>query len=121
LPEVEGSDGSSTPLVLDAQNFRRILIDALNDGMLLLGESSRLAIYIHIEKKYGIKPDVFPEQLERFSKGLQDIFGVGAKILEQSVAKSLYSKLGLGFKEHENWTIVDYVKDARKTVLSFRT
>jgi hypothetical protein len=86
--------------------------------MRFLGESSRKAIFIYIEKKYRLKQDEYPKQLKTFHEGLTGIFGVGADTIEQQIAKALYRRLGLDYKEHEKWTIIEYVEEAKKRIMS---
>ena len=103
---------------LSEEVFEEILIDAVKEGMRFLGESARQAIFIYIEKEYALKQDEYPRRLKTFHEGLTGVFGIGAEIIEQHVAKTLYGRLGLDYKEHEKWTIIDYVEEAKKTIMS---
>jgi len=102
-------------LTLDAKTgFEKVLVEAVDEGLAILGESVTHTIYYHVRSKYQVKREEIPQKLEAFQKALEAMFGAGAKILEKSIAKSLYTKLGLNFTDHWSWTIVDYVKEARK-------
>jgi len=88
--------------------------EAVHEKLLVLGEIVRDAIYNHIETRHQLKREEIPRRLEVFHKALMGIIGAGAKIIEKLIAKRLYSRLGLSFIEHEDWTLVEYVEDAKK-------
>jgi hypothetical protein len=90
------------------------LLEAVDYGLVVPGEIVRAAIYDRIEKSYGLKREEIPEKLEAFHGALEDLLGKGAKVMERLIAKNLYSRLGLNFTEHANWSIVEYVNHARR-------
>jgi hypothetical protein len=90
------------------------LLEAVDHGLLVPGEIVRAAIYARIENSYELKREETPEKLETFHQALQDLIGGGAKVMEKLIARNLYSRLGLNFIEHANWSIVDYVNHARR-------
>jgi hypothetical protein len=118
MPEIEAPHKDSVSEFLSETIFEEILADAVKEGMRFLGESSRQAIYIYIEKKCGLKQEEHPKQLKIFHESLTGIFGIGADIIEQQIAKVLYGRLGLDYKEHEKWTIIEYVEEAKKRIMS---
>lgn len=95
--------------------FDRILVQAIDEGLLVFGESTRYVIYYHIASKHNIERERIPERLEAFHEALKDIFGEGSKVVEKQIAKSMYAMLDLKFRECDEWTLVDYANDARET------
>jgi hypothetical protein len=75
-------------------------------------EIVRSAIYERLERSYQIRREEIPERLEVFHHALQDLLGASVKVMEKLIAKNYYSRLGLNFPEHQNWTLVDYVNHA---------
>jgi hypothetical protein len=96
------------------EQFAKILIEAVDCGLLILGESSRKAILFHLEKDYSITKEKIPERMEAFMKGLESIFGVGAIVIEKSISEHLYSELGAKYEGKRNYRFVDCVKQAKK-------
>jgi len=94
--------------------FEKALVEAIDEGLAILGSGVANTIYYHVKKMSQVKREEIPEKLDAFHGALEGIFGAGAKIIERCIAKSLYSKLGLSFTEHWSWTIADYVKEAKK-------
>jgi hypothetical protein len=94
------------------EEFRKALLKAVDDGLLVIGESARDALLYHMERSFGIRHQEIPERLEGFHEALGDLLGAGARVVETLIAKNLYDALGLNFEGHENWTIIDYVSYA---------
>jgi len=89
------------------------LLDAVDYGLLALGEIVRATIYHRIEESYHVRREEIPEKLDTFHKALQELLGGGAEVVRRLIAKNLYNTLNLRFAENENWTLVDYVQNAK--------
>lgn len=94
--------------------LQEVLLQAIDDALLVPGEIVPVAIYDRIERSYQIRREEIPEKLELFHKALQQLLGVGARVMEKSISKNLYRRFKLNFDEHENWTLLDYVDHAKK-------
>jgi len=76
-----------------------MLLDAVDEGLLMLGESAKNAMYFHLEKIVSLKRDGIPDNLEAFTEGLEKIFGAGAQVIEKAIMKSLCRRLGVRHSE----------------------
>jgi hypothetical protein len=94
--------------------FSRALLEAVDEGLLILGSSVRDMVYYRLEKRCRLRREEIPERLEDFHRALEGLFSAGAKVIEKLVATRLYARLGLNFVEHEEWTVVGYANDAKK-------
>lgn len=92
--------------------LRQVLLEAVDEGLLILGESSRKAIYFHLQHTYSLTREDIPDKPNVFAEDLRKIFGDGAKTIEESIVQSLYRKLGTRYTEKKNYRLEDYVKDA---------
>lgn len=93
----------------------KAVLEAVDEALLVLGEGVRDAVYYHIQRNYQLRREEIPERLEAFHEVLLSLFGGGANVIEKLIVNKLYNRLDLGFEEHENWTIVDYVNYAKKS------
>ena len=93
--------------------LRQNLLEAVDYGLMVLGERVRQVIYERIEKHHGLKRAEIPEQLEAFHNALGSALGVGGETVERLIAKSFYRRLGLDFVAHPDWTLVEYVNHAK--------
>jgi len=100
-------------------NLRKILLEAVDEGLSSLGDSPKQAIFFHLENTFKIKKEKIPANLREFEKALERIFGPGAPYLEKLIVKRLYEKLGLEFEEIESWNFLEYVNNL-KECLSIR-
>lgn len=92
----------------------KVLLEAVDEGLLVPGEIVRAAIYERLERSYQVKREEIPEKLEAFHRALEGLLGKSAEVMERLIAKNLYRPLELKFTEHANWDIVDYVNHAKK-------
>ncbi len=100
--------------MVDSAAFRDVLLQSVDDALLVPGEIVRAAIYDRVERSYQLKREEIPEKLELFHKALRDLLAAGGEVLERLIAKNLYLRLDLNFNQHENWTLLDYVDEAKK-------
>lgn len=91
--------------------FDSLLLEAVDEALSTLGEPCKKAFYIYFEKNYEIKKHEIPLKIERFAKAVQDLFGVGARLIEIQIMKNLREKLGdFTFQlKVENLTFTEYV------------
>jgi hypothetical protein len=93
--------------------LEKILVEAVDEGLLVPGEIVRAAIYERLERSYQVKRGEIPEKLETFHLALEDLLGKSGKVMEKLIAKSLYRRLELNFTQHDGWTLIDYVNHAK--------
>jgi hypothetical protein len=74
-------------------NFNRLLLEAIDETLSCLGESSKTATYCHLETVFSIKKEQIPNMIDDFSRALESLFGLGAKFLEIMFMKSLHAKV----------------------------
>jgi len=78
--------------------FNVLLLEAIDEALSSLGESAKKVIYRHLEEKFMIEKGQIPFKIEEFSDALEDIFGMGAKIIELQIMKNIYKKIGGNFR-----------------------
>lgn len=74
-------------------DFEQLLLQAIDEGLSSLGESSKQAIYYHLEKSFTIKKEEIPNKIEPFEDALKRIFGIGADFIETLIMKRLTEKV----------------------------
>lgn len=91
-----------------------VLLEAVDEGLLVLGANVRLEIFRYSERKCQVTREDIPQKMEAFHRVLESIFGHAVENVEKLIVKRLYQKLGLTFVNREDWTLVDYVDHAKK-------
>lgn len=97
-------------------SFNEALIEAVDEGLLILGESGREVVYFHLQHSYGLKKENVPENPEIFMDCLRKIFGLGAQVVEKSIIKILCRKLGIEYVENKNYPFTRYLNYAKGVV-----
>ena len=84
------------------QQFDGLLLEAIDKALSSLGNSIMHTIYFHLEKSFFIKRDEIPYRLGAFTQAIENIFGVGADVLEILIANKLYEEIGEVFDRNES-------------------
>ncbi len=105
-----------------AAEFDRLLQSAVDDALTTLGESVKQAIYFHIGNTFNVPMNNVSENLGDFQRGLERIFGVGARFIEILIMKNLYSKIGSPLEiVGDELEFVKYVNAAEESYLKTLT
>jgi hypothetical protein len=95
------------------ENFEKLLLESIDDGFSLLGESAKNFVYSYLEKTFKIDKQEIPYKIEKFIDVIESIFGNGAKIIEIQIMKSLFKKVGCTIKhypEQNNLEFLEYIE-----------
>jgi len=87
---------------LPQKDFQKTFLEAVEEGLLTLGNSPKQAILFHLENTFKINFEEIPKNLTEFQKALEKIFGPGAVYIEKLILKRLYEKFQLEFENSEN-------------------
>jgi len=98
------------------KDFDEFFVEAVDEGLRVLGESGKQMVFFYLEKNHSIKRDEIAKKPEAFALGLEKIFQAGALVIEKLIVESLYSKLGLKYEKKKNYSFGDYVKKAIEEV-----
>jgi len=72
-------------------------------------------LYRVLNEKHSVTADELPCRLEKLWDVLEEGLGrVSSRTVGRLIAKSFYSDLGLPFVPNPEWTLQDYVEEARR-------
>lgn len=106
--------GEGPKLLSQPESFQEILLEAVDEGLMVLGESPRAAIYFHIEKYSSLKKDEVPQRLNDFSTATRKIFGMGEPVMEKLILKRLCQKLNVNYESVKGREFQVAVEEIRK-------
>jgi hypothetical protein len=94
----------------------------VDEGLSSLGETSKEAIYFHLEKSFNIKKQEIPKKIKSFARAIEKIFGLGANFLEILIMRQLYERIGGIFEccESTDLAFTEYVTAAKQSFLKKR-
>ncbi len=104
--------------------FQKFLLEAVDEGLSSLGDSSKKAVYFYLEKAFKIKKQNIPNKIDEFTDAIERIFGHGAKVLEIQIMKKLYEKIGSDFAyfpETDELLFSKYIEVAKYACVSLET
>ena len=101
---------------LPRKEFDAILLEAVAEGLSSMGESSKKAVYFHIEKSFNIRREEIPSRVDDFARAIENIFGLGAHFLEILIMKRLHERIRGGFRwsESSDFTFSEYIIVAKR-------
>jgi hypothetical protein len=98
------------------RGFETLLLEAVDEQLTSLGESSKQALYFHLEKGFNIRKNEIPYKTEAFVTAMEKIFGLGADYLEILIMKSLHDKIGKRIDlDKTTLTFLEYVEAAKRS------
>ncbi len=77
---------------LHKNSFEAAVIEAVDEGLALFGQSSKQAIYFHLKTAFKIKKQEIPFKIEEFADAIEQIFGAGAKLIEIRIIEALHER-----------------------------
>jgi hypothetical protein len=104
---------------LSEKDFDELLLEAVDEGLASIGESSKQSIFFYLETVFKIKRHEIPYKIEDFAAAIEKIFGLGAKCLELLMMNHLYEKVKGTVPLHEpkDFTFTAYVAAAKRSFL----
>jgi hypothetical protein len=104
-------------LLLTKRDFEKLLLEAVDEGLSSLGESSKQAIYFHLDKSFNIQKGEIPDKIGMFTNAIENIFGFGANFLEILIMERLHEKISHNVKWHvtKDLTFADYITAAKRS------
>lgn len=88
------------------------ILQCIDEGLQVLGESSKDAIYYHLEYNYKLKRKEIPRKPETFCKGLKAMFGEdGANVIRKWIIEKLKGTFHL--KHHSVTTFAKAVNEIK--------
>ena len=101
-----------TNIFKNTDDFEEILLEAIDEGLSLIGESAKKVVYAYLEKMFKMSKEDIPYRIEDYTRAIEEIFGTGAKIIQIKTMRSLYKKVAYPIKqypEEKSLTFTEYV------------
>jgi hypothetical protein len=104
---------------MSEEEFDRLLLEAIDEGFSAIGESSKQAIYYHLENGFKIPRQEIPKKIGEFEHAIERIFGLGANFLGILIMKLLYEKVNrkVQLQSQRDFKFTIYVQAAKRSFL----
>jgi hypothetical protein len=94
-----------------------LFVDAVDEGLSLLGPAPKKIIYRMLESDYGIAREDLPEKFGEFASILKEAFGPGADSILHYIIDRFYVKLRL---DPPSWTNLNEAVETVQRILRAR-
>jgi len=97
-------------------NMEATLLSAVDESLSSFGDSFKQVIYFQLANTYHIKKHEIPDKIDEFADAIEEIFGIGAKLIEMKIIKALYEKVA-GFTyiaDKEDLIFTEYIENLRR-------
>jgi DNA topoisomerase IA len=91
------------------------ILEAVDDSLASFGESVKQVVYFRLQNIHHVKRHEIPFRIEEFTTAIEEIFGIGAKLIEMKIMETLYT-MAEGFSylpKDEDLLFKDYVQTIR--------
>jgi len=112
---IELHDGVRRRASEHRKNLRNLLSKTVDETLeqVFKREGAR-TIQVFIKNNLRITRKEIVEKPGAFSSGLRRLLGSGATVIEILIAKNLYHKVGLKFREKKGYEFPDYINELKK-------
>jgi len=96
-------------------SFEATLIEAVDESFSSFGHSYKQAIYFQLENTFNITKQEIPFKIEEFANSIEQIFGIGARLIELKIIEALHEKIRdfTYFPEKEELVFTEYIASLR--------
>ena len=96
-------------------SFEATLIEAVDESFSSFGHSCKQAIYFQLENTFNITKQEIPFKIEDFANSIEQIFGIGAKLIEMKIIEVLHEKIRdfTYFPEKKDLVFTEYIASLR--------
>jgi hypothetical protein len=75
------------------EKFNAAIIEAVEESLSLLSIPVKDSAYLHLEKTFKIKKQEIPSRIEDFTDAIEQMFGVGAKLIQIRIIEGLHKRI----------------------------
>lgn len=73
--------------------YDTVIMDAIEDSLSSFKSFDKQEVYFHLETTFNIRKKEIPRKMEDFVNALEEIFGVGARLIEIRIIKSIHQRV----------------------------
>jgi hypothetical protein len=91
------------------------ILEAVDESLASFGESTKQVVYFQLQNNYHIKKQEIPSRIEEFATAIEEIFGIGARLIEMKIMKTLCARAEgfLYIPKDQDLLFKDYVQTVR--------
>jgi hypothetical protein len=105
-------------MLCETKTVEQVLFEAVDESLMILGQSARASIYLHLESKYSIRKDEIPQKLEIFSQMIRGLLGQeGKSIIDGIILKKFCQKLNAPYETIKDLELESAIEEMKRRQL----
>lgn len=101
-------------MIARAQPFELLLLECIDEGLSVLGNEPRQALYQYLLTICSLPRDEIPGRVADFAAGLKKSLGGASRVIERIILRKLFQKTGSNFRETMDTEFTEYVAEAKR-------
>ncbi len=101
-------------MIARAQPFELLLLECIDEGLSVLGNEPRQALYQYLLTICSLPRDEIPSRVADFAAGLKKSLGGASRVIERIILRKLFQKTGSNFRETMDTEFTEYVAEAKR-------
>jgi len=78
---------------IDENKFEAIMMEAIDESLNSFENLDKQEVYLHLENSFNIRKQELPHKIEKFAEAMEQMFGIGAKLIEIRIIETLHTKM----------------------------
>ena len=96
------------------QSFEELLLECIDEGLSVLGNEPRQALYQYLLTICSLPRDEIPGRVTDFAAGLRKSLGGASRVIERIILRKLFQKTGASYRETMDTEFTEYVAEAKR-------
>lgn len=92
------------------------ILEVIDESLASFGESVKQVVYFQLQTNHQVKRQEIPSKIEEFALTVEEIFGIGARLIEMKIMEMLHARTE-GFlytPKNNDLMFRDYVQTVRR-------
>jgi hypothetical protein len=91
------------------------ILEVIDESLASFGESVKQVVYFQLQTNHHVKKQDIPSKIEEFASTIEEIFGIGARLIEMKIMETLHARTEgfLYIPKNNDLMFKDYVQTVR--------
>ena len=102
------------------RSLEATITEAIDESLSSFGDSFKQVIYFQLQKTFHIEKEEIPSRIDEFANAIEEMFGIGAKLIEIRIIEALHAKIEgfVHFPKEKDLMFTQYMEDVRRSQIT---
>jgi hypothetical protein len=99
-------------------DYEAAITTAIDESLSSFGNSFQRVVYFQLENTFHVKKQEIPFRIQEFAAAIEELFGIGAQLIEMRIIKALHDRFEgfIYFPQNEDLMFAEYVESLRCSI-----